>query len=849
MSLPNEIYRLDSFQRELKNLIQKSVRSVFGFSSDEENDQEIDWKYLLLCASALSHSDVGAHQDAAFRIAQTCMSNLTTEDSLKIASSVVFHNLTNNPAIQLAIKKDLLPADFETELPLPLRMEQTKRNFEHIVYLKSGDIQYLNKFQKLFYESIKEVNYVSASAPTSAGKSFALNLFVTEKLSEGKAIKIIYLVPTRALISQVERDFNVIKKEQNIDVYISSVPQAPEALPVGQSTLYVFTQERLHWFLTNNDETECYTDYLIVDEAQKIGDGSRGILLQQKIEDLTKVSPEIKILFCSASTENPGVLLEDLSSNPLSREVVTDYVSVNQNLVWVSQAAGNRKEWNMKLCYKDLDIPLGNLSLSRPLSGARKKLPTFAHLLGSKDGGNMIYVNSQYEAEEASKILYELIDETEIDSSDTQINDLIKLSKTLVHSEYLLNKILQKGIAFHYGNMPLVLKDEIENLFISGKIKYLICTSTLLEGVNLPAKSIFMRNPGRGIGNPLSENDFWNLAGRAGRSKMEFQGNIVCIDPEEWNPPRIRTKYKITRALRSVSNVKSGFLDYVANSDVDIEKESKREFEYALTYYYSKFLREGVIVDFTLEVGFLKNLNLELGRIKELVKVPDEIIYRNPGISPLSQQKLLDYFKEYDDDVKKLIPVFPDVDDESNPSEHYRRIINIIHKTLSTDFFNAGINHYRAILVVNWMRGYPLGRIINSNFKYWESKKSSKKLSAVIRDTMSDIEEYVRFQFAKNSSCYTDILKHYLKQEHEDLVAEVPEIGIWIEFGVSQKTHISFISIGLSRHTAIELAKYTKSRNLTRQECIRWLSNEDISIFELPESIKKEVARVKQTLN
>ena len=33
----------------------------------------------------------------------------------------------------------------------------------------------------------------------------------------------------------------------------------------------------------------------------------------------------------------------------------------------------------------------------------------------------------------------------------------------------------------------------------------------------------------------MTEIDFWNLAGRAGRQGKEFQGNIICIDTEHTN--------------------------------------------------------------------------------------------------------------------------------------------------------------------------------------------------------------------------------------------------------------------------------------------------------------------------
>ena len=66
-----------------------------------------------------------------------------------------------------------------------------------------------------------------------------------------------------------------------------------------------------------------------------------------------------------------------------------------------------------------------------------------------------------------------------------------------------------------------------------GKIRFLVCTSTLIEGVNLSCRTIVVRGPRKGRGNPMEPHDFWNLAGRAGRWGDEFQGNIICINPKD----------------------------------------------------------------------------------------------------------------------------------------------------------------------------------------------------------------------------------------------------------------------------------------------------------------------------
>lgn len=50
---------------------------------------------------------------------------------------------------------------------------------------------------------------------------------------------------------------------------------------------------------------------------------------------------------------------------------------------------------------------------------------------------------------------------------------------------YILGKLLNNKISIHYGNIPLLIRQKIEKLFTNNQVGFLICTSTLLEGINL----------------------------------------------------------------------------------------------------------------------------------------------------------------------------------------------------------------------------------------------------------------------------------------------------------------------------------------------------------------------------
>ncbi|WP_271500718.1 helicase-related protein, partial [Bradyrhizobium sp. CCBAU 11357] len=109
-------------------------------------------------------------------------------------------------------------------------------------------------------------------------------------------------------------------------------------------------------------------------------------------------------------------------------------------------------------------------------------------------GGNVIYVNRASDAETVAEILCQFI-KNEI--ADPELTAPSELCEKAVHPKFKLRRFVKNGVAFHYGNIPQLIRTEVERLFSSGKINFLVCTSTLIEGVNLSCRSVFMRNPKR----------------------------------------------------------------------------------------------------------------------------------------------------------------------------------------------------------------------------------------------------------------------------------------------------------------------------------------------------------------
>ncbi|MCB9978545.1 MAG: DEAD/DEAH box helicase [Rhodospirillales bacterium] len=285
---------------------------------------------MLKCASFLAHSKKSQMQDMALRIAQFCLQNKdVTTDTQKNSAQFVLNVLANRRAITLAKDKNLLGEKSEEWQKTFLgNLNWIKQEVEHSVWLKNGARLNVNVFQRSFWEALNTYRTLSVSAPTSAGKSHLIKQWILELVAEQPGCSIVYVVPTRALIAEVEADFQSALSEEikASKVNVTSFPFirfTDDAKPC----IFILTQERLQLLLQRAPRK---TDVLIVDEAYKLADDDRGILLQHVIERVTLINPAVKTVYISPLASNPEVLIDESEDNYSERY---EDVTVNQNLI------------------------------------------------------------------------------------------------------------------------------------------------------------------------------------------------------------------------------------------------------------------------------------------------------------------------------------------------------------------------------------------------------------------------------------------------------------------------------------------------------------------------------------
>lgn len=375
------------------------------------------------------------------------------------------------------------------------------------------ELQFIRS-QKLVYENLTEP-YFSYSAPTSMGKSFVMRMFIKKQIIDGVQMNFALLVPTKALINEVTskiiNDLKDLLSEHNYRLVTSA---GALVLKQDHNFIFVLTPERLLYLMIGNPNIKI--DYLFVDEAHKISSkDARSAFYYKVVDMLSQQEPKPHIIFASPNIPNPEVYLKLIPDigEITEHKMTSSFAPVSQVKYLIDFVDGNIRLYNS---YKGVFIFLKRISES-------KKLSELVSQLG-RESQNIIYCSSTAKAiENAQDYAANLIEQDN--------NELSTLSRDIineVHGDYYLAKLIKKGVAYHIGYLPATIRIRIEDLFKRGFIRTMFCTSTLIEGVNLPADNLFITSYKNGLSN-MKPVDFKNLIGRVGRIDYNLYGNVFLV--------------------------------------------------------------------------------------------------------------------------------------------------------------------------------------------------------------------------------------------------------------------------------------------------------------------------------
>ena len=326
---------------------------------------------------------------------------------------------------------------------------------------------------------------VVLSAPTSFGKSLLIDALV----STGKYNNIILLVPTIALIDETRRRLSAFSDRFKIITHVTQ--------KISDKNIFILTQER-----AISHESIPDIDLLIVDEFYKLQSGitqgvQRSTILNQAFYHLYKKSRQFYFL-----GPNIDGIPAGFDEEYECIFIKTDYTTVASDTHYINVSKKQEVDRLVSLCSEIEDQTL-------------------------------IYCRSPKRVRDVVSALLK----KPIQVNNDQVLPLSRWIRDQYAKDWLFPNALLHGIGMHHGRLPRSLSHMSVKLFNERILNFLVCTSTLIEGVNTKAKNVVV------LDNTVAMKKydyftFNNICGRSGRMFVHFVGNVYLFNapPQEQLP-------------------------------------------------------------------------------------------------------------------------------------------------------------------------------------------------------------------------------------------------------------------------------------------------------------------------
>lgn len=740
--------------------------------------------------------------------------------------------------------------------------------------------------------------------PTSAGKTFIAELAILSALTTKPQCRCLYIAPYRALVNEIES--YLTETLGSIGYRVSTLIGGFEfdvfqEFLITQSQVLIATPEKVELLLRTQPEYFSEVATIIVDEGHILDEGiptlkelresktllidelseqetlGRGVLLELLITRLKIKIPKVKFIFLSAVM--PQINADDFVSwlcerqeQPIrierserpSRQVIAKFEWRKNNgeieYIGLPTLPNGRHPFVPSFIQRKKYYTGQSTSTGRPQRKSwpdiKNKSQTTAVLAArlAKTGPVLVFCA---QTDHVRSVLDNLVQTVKyLEASNELPNDEFRYienpdlasfyeSVEWLGEEHPLTKSLRHSIALHYGPLPDPVRQAIEDDFRSGKIKILVSTNTLGQGVNLPVKTVVIYSVERRWKegdevrtSKVRKRDFWNICGRAGRAGKETEGQIIFVKTsprdddllqEYMNEDNIEEiescLYKLLLALiesRISQNELIGYLDpyilvILAEEVVDTQDESS----------VNNFLENSLV-----GVQALRNNTDKSPLISAISGVSSWVVNQVPNSdlrkvfastglrvnSCLSLEESVNQFLVEIESKRQYA--------EENPitcSEEVIRSVFLGCQNLPEMKFARNVEYHSnndEFLIANgWINGNSVNQLRRNLWNPGESESFSRYLA-----------DRLIYKMPWGINGFLRILAFHLQIKYSDLPIAWQHLPAMMKFGLNNVFACWISSLGVtSRELALQLAERFQSENnhlnLDYEIFLRWFVN------------------------
>lgn len=368
---------------------------------------------------------------------------------------------------------------------------------------KSDYGSYLTPVQASIRRAIDDSQFISISAPTSAGKSYSIRDFIADQ--KGDAVVV---VPSRALIAEYVNSMRR-KFEGNKNVMVSPfVDRVFTSRDLRR--IFILTPERSRDLFPMADSLNI--EVFFFDEAQMSEEQNRGVIFDVMVRRVTKIFPNAKLIFAHPFIDNPGAQF-------LKHGIETkSSFSKSYNQAAVGKISVFRHKQNSKdYFFSPYSVNGHHIKKCVPFPDSFKKFAfNGEHTVLVYVSKASIYKGTFIDGFKQYIDEFEEVSFPEARKIIDTINGLLGSDKNNQVSDMV--DLLTRGVVIHHGSVPLEVRFLVEDFIRGGFSKLCFATSTLAQGINMPFDIVWLENS-RFLGQNDSDQalSFKNLIGRSGR--------------------------------------------------------------------------------------------------------------------------------------------------------------------------------------------------------------------------------------------------------------------------------------------------------------------------------------------
>ena len=381
-----------------------------------------------------------------------------------------------------------------------IKMENLRDDIKTIINSAYPYIKEFNPAQKAVIESgyLEDKSNYIICIPTASGKTVLGVLPALKTILDGG--KAVYAAPLLSIQNEKVKEFKAFEEH---GINVGKHP--------GSSDLSVMVFESFDALTRFSWNTLRDVDTLIIDEFHMIGEYSRGPTLEAAITRAKIINPSMRIIALSATLRN----IEEIEGWLEGTCIEHDYRPVPLNKEVLDAEMFNTKNKN-DVIVKILEKSIKDKSQALSFVSTRRFTESLATYVSKKIDKKINVRQREKFKEVAEKIL-----EVPKRKGSLPTSTCLKLAESCEH-----------GVAFHHAGLFNEQKEIIEDEFRNGNILMITATPSLMYGVNLPSKTVIIRDHTRWTSQgpqPIPVFDYEQMSGRAGRPQYDDVGYSYLI--------------------------------------------------------------------------------------------------------------------------------------------------------------------------------------------------------------------------------------------------------------------------------------------------------------------------------